>query len=233
MTVFAHLLDMELVEIADEMADIDEVGAPWSDNGAGRCLYHILKNGRPSMKSSKATNPRRVKKQQSRSAAKKVAKKKVSPSRPQYSDAFRRKVVQFSVINGIVTAAEKYSVSTPSVTNWRKLYGVSRQTKVAAIEGRAVKIAKTPLPKSQRVATGRKFSPTFRKEVAEFSISEGVARTADRFGVSTPSVTNWRREFGITRQSRRGTPSRRELEVLQKKLGILHEQVKSWLDQQS
>jgi transposase-like protein len=199
------------------------------------------------MKSSKATNPRRVKKNQSRSAAKKVAKKKVSPSRPQYSEAFRRKVVQFSVKNGIVTAAEKFAVSTPSVTNWRKLYGVSRQTKVAAIEGRGVKIAKKPLPKSQRVSTGRKFSPTFRKEVAEFSISEGVARTADRFGVSTPSVTNWRREFGINRQSRqewlkenskngvqrKGTPNRRELEALQKKLGILHEQVKGWLDQQS
>ena len=199
------------------------------------------------MKSSKAINPRRVKKQQSRSAAKKVAKKKVSPSRPQYSDAFRRKVVQFSVKNGIVTAAEKYSVSTPSVTNWRKLYGVSRETKVAAIAGKGVKIAKKPLPKNQRVTTGRKFSPTFRKEVAEFSISEGVARTADRFGVSTPSVTNWRREFGITRQSRhewlkenskngvqrRGTPNRRELESLQKKLGILHEQVKGWLDQHS
>ncbi|MDE0958442.1 MAG: hypothetical protein OSB12_07385 [Planctomycetota bacterium] len=199
------------------------------------------------MKSSKATTPRRVKKQQSRSAAKKIAKKKVSPSRPHYSEAFRRKVVQFSVINGIVTAAEKFAVSTPSVTNWRKLYGVSRETKVAAIGGRRVKIAKKPLPKSQRVTTGRKFSPTFRKEVAEFSISEGVARTADRFGVSTPSVTNWRREFGITRQSRqkwlkenskngvqrRGTPSRRELEALQKKLGTLHEQVKGWLDQQS
>ncbi|HIG04744.1 MAG TPA: hypothetical protein EYQ08_03305 [Planctomycetes bacterium] len=199
------------------------------------------------MKSSKATNPRRVKKQQSRSAAKKVAKKKVSPSRPQYSEVFRRKVVQFSVKNGIVTAADKFAVSTPSVTNWRKLYGVSRETKVAAIGGMRVKIAKKPLPKSQRVTTGRQFSPTFRKEVAEFSIREGVARTADRFGVSTPSVTNWRREFGINRQSRqewlkenskngaqrKGTPSRRELEALRKKLGNLHEQVQSWLDQQS
>ena len=42
MTVFAHLLDMEYVEIADEMADIDEVGAPWSDNGTGPVsLPHI------------------------------------------------------------------------------------------------------------------------------------------------------------------------------------------------
>ena len=199
------------------------------------------------MTSSKAKSTSRGKKVHSRSATKKVGKKTVLSRRPQYSEAFRRKVVQFSVKNGIVTAAEKFAVSTPSVTNWRKLYGVSRETKVAAIEGKGVKIAKKPLPKSQRVSTGRKFSPTFRKEVAEFSISEGVARTAGRFGVSTPSVTNWRREFGINRQSRedwlkenskngiqrRGTPSRRELEVLKKKLGSLHEQVKSWLDQQS
>ncbi len=230
------------------MTDINDRGSPWSDNESGPVTPHkILKNGRPSMKSSKSTSTRGSKKKKSRSTANKSVNKKVASSRPQYSEAFRRKVVQFSVKNGIVTAAEKFEVSTPSVTNWRKLYGVSRETKVAAIEGKGVKIAKKPLPKSQRVSTGRKFSPTFRKEVAEFSISEGVARTAGRFGVSTPSVTNWRREFGINRQSRedwlkenskngiqrRGTPSRRELEVLKKKLGSLHEQVKSWLDQQS
>ena len=60
------------------------------------------------MKSSKSTSTRGSKKKKSRSTANKSVKKKVASSRPQYSEAFRRKVVQFSVKNGIVTAAEKF-----------------------------------------------------------------------------------------------------------------------------
>ncbi|MDE0961229.1 MAG: hypothetical protein OSB09_10650 [Planctomycetota bacterium] len=146
--------------------------------------------------------------------------------------------------NGIVNAAEKFGVSTPSVTNWRRTYGVTRETKVNANKGGAVKISAKPIPAAQRITTARRFTGAFRKEVAEFSISEGVARTAQRFGVSTPSVTNWRREFGINRQSRQkwlqlqsdngiqklAPANRREIEIMKKRLNQVVQQVDSWLD---
>lgn len=130
-----------------------------------------------------------------------------------YTDSFRRKVVTYSVKNGIIAAAEKYSVSTPSVTNWRKDFGVTRATKEAAVSGKKVVLPEKPL--SKPVPAGRKNYPdAFREEVARFSALEGIEKTALRFGVSSPSVTNWRREFGINRETRE------EILKEQEKLGI-------------
>ncbi len=149
--------------------------------------------------------PRTIpRKRTSRSRAKKPTSRVASRrgARPNYSESFRRKVVKFSIKNGIARAAARFEVSTPSVTNWRKLYGVTRKTKARAQIGQKISLPKQPIPKKERATTGRKYSPQFRREVAEFSILEGVVSTAMRFGVSTPSVTNWRREFGITRSTR-------------------------------
>ena len=118
-----------------------------------------------------------------------------------YTDAFRRKVVTYSVKNGIIAAAEKFDVSTPSVTNWRKDFGVTRATKEAAVAGKKVVLPEKPVSKPS--AVGRKNFPlAFRQEVARFSALEGGEKTAFRFGVSAPSVTNWRREFGVNRDTR-------------------------------
>ena len=107
----------------------------------------------------------------------------------------------YSVKNGIIAAADKFDVSTPSVTNWRKNFGVTRATKEAARGGKKVVLPNKPLAKP--APSGRKNYPiAFREEVARFSALEGVERTALRFGVSAPSVTNWRREFGINRETR-------------------------------
>ncbi|NCF55427.1 MAG: hypothetical protein GWP41_04075 [Planctomycetia bacterium] len=130
-----------------------------------------------------------------------------------YSDAFRRKVVTFSVKNGIVAAAQKFDVSPPSVTNWRKDFGVTRATKEAATQGKKLNIPQHP--NKNHAPSGRKnYSDSFREEVANFSALEGVEKTAIRFGVSAPSVTNWRREFGVNRQMRA------ELLEERKKLGL-------------
>ncbi len=123
-------------------------------------------------------------------------------ARPKYSDAFRRKVVTYSVRNGIAQAADKFEVSTPSVTNWRKSYGVTRATRSSALNGEKIQIRKTPLKKSNDSASPtRRYLPEYRRQVAEFSVMVGVLRTAELFKVSAPSVTNWRREFGITRET--------------------------------
>ena len=122
--------------------------------------------------------------------------------RPQYSEAFRRKVVSYSVPHGIAAAAEKYNVSTPSVTNWRKLYGVSRALKLEVAKGKKMKLPKSPITSAKQAELGRRYSPGFKREVAEFSALEGITKTASRFGVSVPSVTNWRREFGISRKTK-------------------------------
>lgn len=138
--------------------------------------------------------PRKTK-ARAKSKSKKILRKN------SYTDAFRRKVVTYSVKNGIIAAAEKFSVSTPSVTNWRKDFGVTRATKEAAFAGKKVNLPEKPV--SKPVPSGRKNYPqTFREEVARFSALEGVEKTAIRFGVSAPSVTNWRREFGINRETR-------------------------------
>ena len=100
-----------------------------------------------------------------------------------------------------MAVGEKFSVSTPSVTNWRKDFGVTRATKEAAVSGKKVVLPEKPL--SKPVPAGRKNYPdAFREEVARFSALEGIEKTALRFGVSSPSVTNWRREFGINRETR-------------------------------
>ena len=151
-----------------------------------------------------------VTKNKPKSKSVKTARKK------SYTDAFRRKVVTYSVKNGIIAAAEKFSVSTPSVTNWRKDFGVTRATKEAAAAGEKVVLPEKPV--SKPAPSGRKNYPeTFREEVARFSALEGVEKTAIRFGVSAPSVTNWRREFGINRQTRE------KILKEQQKLGISSE----------
>ena len=114
-----------------------------------------------------------------------------------YTDAFRRKVVTYSVKNGIIAVADKFSVSTPSVTNWRKDFGVTRATK----RRRRSKGGLPKKPVSKPVPSGRKNIriPSVRKW--PFPLLR-VEKTAIRFGVSAPSVTNWRREFGINRETR-------------------------------
>ena len=150
---------------------------------------------------------RTAKRRQSKVKAQKSSRKK------SYSDAFRRKVVTYSVKNGIIAAAEKFEVSTPSVTNWRKDFGVTRATKEAAVSGEKIVLPEKPLRKP--ASSGRKNYPAaFREEVARFSALEGIEKTALRFGVSSPSVTNWRREFGINRETRE------KIRKEQKKLGI-------------
>jgi transposase len=113
----------------------------------------------------------------------------------------RKKVAEFSILHGIHAAAEKFGVSAPSVTNWRKAYGITRETKKAAKTGRRVKLA---TPTRSTGSAGRTGYPEeFRREVADFSILHGIQQAAQRFNVSAPSVTNWRRAFGITRAHKR------------------------------
>ena len=150
-------------------------------------------------------SPRSKPRRGTRTSRAQIPVSRVSPrrgARPKYSDSFRHKVVSYSIKNGIARAAARFEVSTPSVTNWRKLYGVTRTTKARAEDGQKITLPKHPIPKKERGSTGRKYSAQFRREVAEFSILEGVVSTAQRFGVSTPSVTNWRREFGINRSTK-------------------------------
>ena len=150
---------------------------------------------------SPGANPRRgISKSRARKPTSDVSPRR--GARPKYSEKFRHKVVKYSIKNGIARAADRFEVSTPSVTNWRKLYGVTRKTKIRAEKGQKISLPKQPIPKQERRSTGRKYSAQFRREVAEFSVLEGVVSTAQRFGVSTPSVTNWRREFGINRSTK-------------------------------
>jgi hypothetical protein len=115
-------------------------------------------------------------------AAKKRGRKRSgSPSRRTYT-------------HGIHATAEKFGVSTPSVTNWRRAYGITRETKKRALSGQPVFLAD-----AGEAASGRGYSEAFRRDVAEYSILHGIQAAAEKFSVSAPSVTNWRRKFGINR----------------------------------
>ena len=122
-----------------------------------------------------------------------------------YSEEMRREVAEYSILHGIHAAAKKYSVSAPSVTNWRKAYGITRATKRAAQSGRKPRVAAKP----QRSGAGRVGYPeSLRREVAEYSIVHGIQAAAKQYSVSAPSVTNWRKTFGITRADKVAALSR-------------------------
>lgn len=143
-------------------------------------------------------------KKTTKKAAKKSVKKstkKASGGRPRYSESKRREVAEYSIVNGIHAAAKKYGVSAPSVTNWRRALGITRDTKKAALAGRTPKISAKPIAK--KAAGRRGYDNAFRREVADYSILNGIQNAAKQYKVSAPSVTNWRREFGITRASRK------------------------------
>jgi len=120
--------------------------------------------------------------------------------RPSYDVAFRQKVAEHSILHGIHAAAKEFGVSAPSVTTWRKAFGINRRTKKAAQAGRKVALAPAA---SSGDREGRGYSESFRREVAEYSILSGIQSAAKKYKVSSPSVTNWRKAFGITRQSKR------------------------------
>lgn len=133
-----------------------------------------------------------------RGAAKTSKKKRARSSggRVTYSEDMRREVAEYSILHGIHAAAKKYSVSAPSVTNWRKAYGITRATKQAAQAGKKPRVAASP----KRSGAGRVGYPEpLRREIAEYSIVHGIQAAAKAYSVSAPSVTNWRKAFGITR----------------------------------
>lgn len=127
-------------------------------------------------------------------AKKRGSKRSGSPSRRTYTEDERREIAEFSITNGIHATAEKFGVSTPSVTNWRRAYGITRETKKRALSGQPVYLAE-----AGEAASGRGYSEAFRRDVAEYSILHGIQAAAEKFSVSAPSVTNWRRKFGINR----------------------------------
>ncbi len=112
---------------------------------------------------SPGANPRRgISKSRARKPTSDVSPRR--GARPKYSESFRHKVVKYSIKNGIARAADRFEVSTPSVTNWRKLYGVTRKTKIQAEKGQKISLPKQPIPKQERRSTGRKYSAQFRRE---------------------------------------------------------------------
>ncbi|HIA27920.1 MAG TPA: hypothetical protein EYN79_07350 [Planctomycetes bacterium] len=120
-----------------------------------------------------------------------------------YTPEFRRKVAEYSLVHGISRASDKFGVSTPSVTNWRRSYGINREMKKKILAGKRVKVPVKPVT-VRRSAEGRpRYSDQLRREVAEYSVLQGIQGAAVRYQVSAPSVTNWRREFGITRQTKK------------------------------
>jgi transposase-like protein len=124
---------------------------------------------------------------------------KTGGKRPRYDVGFRQRVAEHSILHGIHAAAKEFGVSPPSVTTWRKAFGINRQTKKAAQAGR--KIALAPAA----AAGGRErrgYGEDFRREVADYSILNGIQSAARHYKVSMPSVTNWRKAFGITRKSK-------------------------------
>jgi transposase-like protein len=125
--------------------------------------------------------------------------RRTAGGRNRYSEEVRREVAEFSILNGIHAAAKKFGVSPPSVTNWRKSLGISRATKRAA-QG---KLAPAGSRGAAAVRAGRGYSEDFRREVADYSIVNGIQNAAKKFKISPPSVTNWRRAFGITRAQKR------------------------------
>jgi transposase len=139
--------------------------------------------------------------QRSRRRGRGVARKRArrAGSRTRYSEKVRREVADFSILNGIHAAAKKYGVSAPSVTNWRKSFGINRATKRAA-QG---KNGAAAAPRAAGERRGRGYTPDFRREVADYSIVNGIQSAAKKFKISAPSVTNWRRALGITRADKR------------------------------
>lgn len=117
--------------------------------------------------------------------------------RNRYDASYRQQVAEHSILHGIHAAAKKFGVSAPSVTTWRKYFGISRKTKKAMQAGKPVSIS---APAASAGRQGRGYSADFRREVAEYSILNGIQHAAKKFKVSSPSVTNWRKSFGIDRR---------------------------------
>ena len=136
-----------------------------------------------------------------RTSKKGATRKKSAAGRVRYSAETQREVAEYSILHGIHAAAKKFGVSAPSVTNWRKAFGINRDTKRAAQSGKRVQLA---TPRASSGSAGRAGYPEdFRREVADYSILHGIQQAAKKFKVSAPSVTNWRRSFGITRAHKR------------------------------
>ena len=136
-------------------------------------------------------------------AGKKAATRKTAKrggGRKRYSEEQRREVAEYSIVHGIHAAAKKFGVSAPSVTNWRKAYGITRATKRKALSGHTVQLK---APAGRRSSGGRAGYPEeLRREVADYSILHGIQAAAKKYKVSAPSVTNWRRQFGINRSTK-------------------------------
>ncbi len=135
--------------------------------------------------------------------ATKGSKKSPTQRARSYPPEFRRKVAEYSLKHGISRASEKFGVSTPSVTNWRRSYGINREMKQKMLAGKTVRVPRNP----KKVISGNsdrpRYSEQLRMEIAEYSILHGIQGAAVRYGVSSPSVTNWRREFGINRKTKK------------------------------
>lgn len=151
-----------------------------------------------------------------------------------YPPEFRRKVAEYSLKHGIARASEKFGVSTPSVTNWRRSYGINREMKKKVLAGKSVKVPKNPKKVTRSSSDRPRYSEQLRREIADYSVLHGIQGAAARYGVSSPSVTNWRREFGINRQTKKdrakmvsnGVPQR----VLEKDLRRIRNQTQKALE---
>ncbi len=156
-------------------------------------------------RTSRAKKRPLARKQSKRTAKKSTKTGRTRAQRPaaalknRYSEEYRRSVAEHSILHGIHAAAKKFGVSAPSVTNWRKALGITRATKRAAQAGKQVKISRTA--RTIR-GEGRGYSEQYRREVADYSIINGIQRAAKQYQVSAPSVTSWRKNFGITRASK-------------------------------
>ncbi len=106
----------------------------------------------------------------------------------------REKCVIHSVKSSIHQAAKEFGVSVPSVTNWRKQMGVTKDTEL--VRG---KLPEKPAQTDESEPTVAIYPESLRKAVVKYSVKHGVHGAAETFDVSPASVTNWRRELGVTR----------------------------------
>ena len=133
--------------------------------------------------------------------------------RRQFSDAKVIEAVKLAREVGCYAASRRLGISDRTVQSWLK--GRSRRSALAQLSASQEKKSEKTEPEEQAAASmevtkkkvARRYTPSQRAEILEYSAQHGVAAAVKHFGVSRWSVTDWRRKVERAARGQGSSPT--------------------------